>query len=180
MISKKNLLMLFMLTAVSPAQAQWEPNLLFGVSGGLIRDNGVYNTDITYTGRPELSEVYFTDSDPDHGLIGGIFAGIQARKCRWLLGAELHINWNDMDHHRFFVMPDYPDSPRVRVLSAQAWSFDGTIKNGRDYGILGRVGYEITSYFLPYMFIGGGNKSRHYECDYFWCTRCVSKKCCTT
>lgn len=147
MIIKKNALTLCLLLAAFEASAQWCPNFLMGVSGGFARDNGLINVDLVYSGIPAFPFTNADDEDQDRGLIAGVFAGIQGFNNGWIAGAELHVNWNDMDHTRYFAFSDTGNALR--------WSYAGTIKHGTDYGLLCRLGYEVTSYFLPYMHMGG-------------------------
>lgn len=147
MLVKNKAIILFLLLAATSAKAQWCPNLLLGVSAGFARDNGLINVDLVYSGIPAFPYINADDEDQDRGLIRGVLAGIQGTNNRWLAGAEIHVNWNDMAHDRYFAFSDPYHFLR--------WNYHGIVKHGTNYGLLCRLGYEVTPYFLPYMHIGG-------------------------
>lgn len=138
-----------MLAMSGVAYAKWEMGVLLGVSGGYVRDLGLYNIDIEYTGLPFFPAIYQNDGEHDSGTVTGIIAGVQATSCDWLLGLELRWNHFDMDHHRYFNFPDFPGASFARV-----WNVDGQIKHGADLGLLLRLGYAMAPYLMPYMHLG--------------------------
>jgi hypothetical protein len=127
-------------------QASWEKEFLFGISGGLVRDLGLYSIDVIYQGGSGGTNIGFNDGEDDSGTVGGLITGVQATCSNWLLGVELRINHFSMDHHRYF------NFPAENIIGT--WYVDGQIKHGNDFGLLVRLGYTMTPYLLTYMHLG--------------------------
>lgn len=127
------------------AQAGWQGNWLLGVSGGWAWHNN--DDDVTVsvlTPSTFASATFDNDNDNSHG-IWGFLAGYQARCNGWLLGAEVNVDWrsNDDDDSFAFVTP-------------AGTAFAATVSRDRDavVGLTGRLGYEVSPFFMPYVRLG--------------------------
>ena len=126
------------------AQAMWEGNWLIGVTGGYAQQDGHYEVNIGYA--PPGSQVgtvrkRFTEDE----FIWGLLAGYQARCNSWLFGAEINVDWRDLDGFSRFAFTD-----PLRV----GWNGQAEYHQDTVVGLTGRVGYELTPCLLPYIRLG--------------------------
>ncbi len=142
---KKSLLAISVFSLfASTAQAQWQTNFLFGISGGLSWHN---NDDLTVSVFDSnlFESISFNNDSNGTDSLWGIFGGYQAICNGWLLGAELNLDWrtNEVDQH--FVGSTIIAGPVV-----------STISRDRDtvVGLSARIGREMTPWFMPYIRLG--------------------------
>ncbi|MGD9591413.1 MAG: outer membrane protein [Candidatus Berkiella sp.] len=139
------------------AQAQWQGNWLLGVSaGGAWHDSDDLNVTVAQGGAAPFARTYFTNNDNDDGnFIWGLLAGYQARCNGWLLGAEINVDWrNDGDNDYGFAFTD-----------ATVGGVTGFVSHDRDVvvGLTGRLGYEVSPYFMPYIRLGVDHGDRDFD-----------------
>jgi opacity protein-like surface antigen len=148
----KGIQKLLMLAAVSclstSVHAGWEYNWLLGVSGGYAERDGDVNISIFGPG-PTFDFSSFNRDVGDHGFVGGVFGGYQARCNRWLFGAELAVDWEDTDADRPFASTITP-SVGAPIGFSGAASYD----RGTVFGLTARAGYALSKYILFYLRAG--------------------------
>ncbi|MBN9287681.1 MAG: hypothetical protein BGO43_02700 [Gammaproteobacteria bacterium 39-13] len=136
-----------MLLFANTTYANWQGNWLVGVSSGYAERRGDLSIGLAYN----LPNIFFprmiNDFEfSDKGLIWGGLVGYQAFCGAWLLGTELHVDWDNFDKRRDFVFPDL-----AGVLS---WDVRGRYEREPLIALSARVGYEMAPYFLAYMRLG--------------------------
>ncbi|MBS0287189.1 MAG: outer membrane beta-barrel protein [Proteobacteria bacterium] len=140
------------------AQAQWQGNWLLGVSaGGAWYDNDD-NIGGSITRNNQTEGFVFNNDSDDSTFIWGFLAGYQARCNGWLLGAEVNVDWrnddDDNDNNAFLVNSQLLGSNVV-----------GAVTRDRDVvvGLTGRIGYEVTRCFMPYIRLGVDHGDRDFQ-----------------
>lgn len=142
-------------------QADWQGNWLVGLSGGYAEREG--KDYITIIGGPVPfggAQTVYNQRLEDTGWIGSIFGGYQFRCNRWLLGAELNVDWRGYEEGNDFVFEDASGIAGLGALIDEAipdprpWA--AGVKLERDWvvGLTGRMGYELAPYLLPYIRLG--------------------------
>lgn len=126
----------------SAAQAHWEGNFLAGISGGYAQRSGHVNTNITH-----YNDLQTTSSDrlKDSNGIWGFLAGYQARCNGWLVGGELNIDWWNSNNDKSYNFTD---------VNGRNWDSSLSFGRNANVGLTARVGYDISSYFIPYLRAG--------------------------
>lgn len=115
----------------------WLGNALLGISGGYMTRKSLVVSSVS-TANNFLG--YSRDAS-DNGWLGAGFAGYQAIHQQWLLGAELNIEWEAIEHtHRYFFATE-----SVTAAYRRKGVFD----------LSGRVGYAFTPNWMPYVRVGG-------------------------
>ena len=139
------------------AQAQWQGNWLLGVSGGWAwADN---EDDITVSiATPALgvASTFTVSNDHDRSRgIWGFLAGYQATCNGWLLGAEVNVDWRTNDDDQDFTF----FSPLLGTTVV------GNFSRDRDavVGLTGRLGYEVSPWFMPYVRAGVDYGRRNHD-----------------
>lgn len=130
---------------MSTAAQAWESNWLLGVSGGWTNISG--NAEYSFSEAPFDQPVFLGDADDsdNSGSIWGVFAGYQARCNGWLLGGELNVDWHDHNDGNDFAFTDLDD---------EAWVGNTHFKRETVVGLTGRLGYAVSSFFMPYLRAG--------------------------
>ncbi|MGD9591415.1 MAG: outer membrane protein [Candidatus Berkiella sp.] len=125
------------------AGGTWKGNWLVGIDGGLVHDRGELDvTLLNSNGRQTVVTPRFQDD----GWFLGILGGYQWQCNRWLLGAELNVDWfGDNDGDNNFA---YTDASNVGWVGYSEYEHEWLI------GLRGRIGYEIATYLLPYAVAG--------------------------
>ncbi len=155
---------LLMSTAV---QAGWQGNWLVGISGGYAeREGRDYITSIDGgTAVPAIggvvlfagNQTVFNQRFEDTGWIGSLFAGYQWKCNRWLVGAEVNIDWRDYDETHDFVYADATapaPNPNPTGITPRPWIASMTYERDWVLGLTGRMGYELAPYLMPYIRLG--------------------------
>lgn len=131
---------------VNTAHAQWEPNWLIGVSSGYAERRGDLSIALNYN-LPVFFPRMVNDFEySDRGVIWGGFVGYQAFCDAWLLGVELHLDWDNFDKQREFLFPD--------LAGLLSWDVRGRYEREPLIALSTRIGYEMAPYFLAYLRFG--------------------------
>lgn len=133
------------LFAVSAAQADWEDNLLVGVSGGYANRDGILGVNYGHPAPARLVTI-FNQGLEENELIWGLLAGYQARCNGWLLGAELNADWRNLNETNNFSFVD---------ALGTTWNATSNYDQDIVWGLSFRLGYEVNPCFLPYLRVGG-------------------------
>lgn len=138
--------------ACSPLQAAWQGNWLVGASGGYTTDRGELEITMLDSGRQTVTNRRFVD----HGWLVGLLGGYQVKCNHWLLGAELNVDWYDLDNDDnentlAFTSASGFANP---ALQGPAWNGAATYEREWVVGLTGRMGYEIATYLMPYVRLG--------------------------
>ncbi|MBS0287191.1 MAG: outer membrane beta-barrel protein [Proteobacteria bacterium] len=131
--------------ACSPLQAAWQGNWLVGASGGYTTDRGELEITMLDNGRQTVTNRRVKD----HGWLLGLLGGYQVKCNHWLLGAELNLDWYDLDND--------DDGERTLAFtdtSNNGWNAASTYEREWVVGLTGRMGYEIATYLMPYVRAG--------------------------
>ncbi|MBS0290416.1 MAG: outer membrane beta-barrel protein [Proteobacteria bacterium] len=136
------------LLACAPVQAGWQGNWLLGASGGYFDRNG----DLIITQVGALgSQSIIRQGYEDTGWLLSLLGGYQIRCNQWLLGAELNVDWYDInednDNNLAFTTVEGP-------IAQFGWNANFTYKRDWVVGLTGRLGYEVAPYLLPYIRLG--------------------------
>ncbi len=142
------------------AQAQWQGNWLLGVSaGGVWQDDDDYSLTISQGGAAPVATTYgYANDNDDSHFIWGLLAGYQARCNGWLLGAEVNVDWRgDNDDDNGFAF--------TTVAPLAIGGVTGFVNRDRDVtvGLTGRIGYEVSPYFMPYIRLGADYSDRDFD-----------------
>lgn len=130
--------------ASTAAKAEWQYNWLLGVSAGWNQNEG--SGDGFITPPAPAAQTLFSGHDvSDSNFIGGVFAGYQARCNGWLLGVELNVDWQGNGDDNNFVFTD---------ATGATWAGTASYKRDATVGLTGRMGFEISPYFMPYVRAG--------------------------
>ena len=135
-------------------------NWLLGVSaGGVCHDNDDLTVTVSRGGPAPFANSYTLNNNNDDGnFIWGFLAGYQARCNGWLLGAELNVDWRNDGHHDdgFAFTADIAGVPT---------GVTGFVDHDRDVvvGLTGRLGYEVSPYFMPYIRLGVDHGDRDFD-----------------
>lgn len=124
------------------ANALWEENWLAGVYGGLAEREGNLEA---ITSHPRGLITSYIQEIEDVGVIGGLLGGYQVRCHEWLFGAELNIEWQEVNHDR--------SSAFTNALN-EGVSVTTSYAQRNIVGVSGRFGYEMFPNFLPYVRLG--------------------------
>ncbi len=140
------------------AQAQWQGNWLLGVSGSYAWFDNDDNDDDNGTGfllnGVTTNNFDFANNDDsnNNGWGWGLLGGYQARCNGWLLGVELAIDWLDGDddnnNNNGFAFTSVAPGIARNWIGDTSWDTDYVV------GLTGRMGYEVTPYFMPYLRAG--------------------------
>ncbi len=140
------------------AQAGWQGNWLLGVSAGGAWHNSDDNVNVTVTNGANSATFAFNNDQDDSHFIWGLLAGYQARCNGWLLGAEINVDWrgDGDDDQSYTYFSNFLGSNVV-----------GTVSRDRDavVGLTGRIGYEVSPWFLPYVRLGVDHGGK--DADFF-------------
>jgi len=120
----------------------WETNFLLGISGGYAGTDGKLNYTMT---SPAGVGTAFTRNLSDSGFMWGLLGGYQGRCNGWLLGGELNVDWWDHSGDKNLAFTDG---------TGAGWSGTTSFKRETNVGLTGRLGYEVASYFMPYLRAG--------------------------
>lgn len=136
---------------VGSAQAMWEGNWLFGVTGGYAVQDADFELNIGHP-APTRAVTTVTKSFDTNEYIWGLFAGYQVRCCNWLIGGEVNVDWRDLNNHN-----DYAFSDPLGF----GWNGTTEYKQNVVVGLTARFGYEVTPCFLPYFRLGAETSDDH-------------------
>jgi len=136
------------------AHAVYESNALFGVDVGVLTRKG--SVDIAYGNVPGAVSL------EQDGLIWGLLAGYQGRCKGWLLGGELHVDW---DRAQKASKANFSTTTNAFVATA-------VLRRHMAVGFSARLGKEVlpdlfsyTTVFLPYVRLGIETSKDHLELD---------------
>jgi hypothetical protein len=135
------------------AQAVYESNWLFGVGAGNVSRQGTVNID---AGGPEdaIGSVHLRQT----GLIWGVTSGYQGRCDGWLLGGELHVDWDRGLQENDAFMMDPPSTFNVAVKLHRKIAVGFSTRLGYE---LGPDLFDYTPFFLPYVRLGFESSKDH-------------------
>lgn len=124
-------------------------NWLVGVSGGWAWHSD-RDVNVAITGPGTAFNAFSVANDDDRSnFIWGILAGYQARVNGWLLGGEVNVDWRNHDDN---------DQSFTAVVPAPIGTLVGTASgnnhNNAVVGLTARIGYEVSSFFMPYIRLG--------------------------
>jgi len=128
--------------ASPPPQKNW----VVGVSGGLTRYKGEFNTDVSYTNVPNFPNTSVKEVYRDTVGVGGVLLGYQKRYYGWWLGGEANLDWYSPAKDRFFVFSD--------VAGIYTWGAKAHHEYGPTLGFSARLAYEMAPYFIAFMRAG--------------------------
>lgn len=131
------------------AHAGWEGNWLVGVTGGYALQDADYELNIAH---PTPVTTTLTKSFDTNEYIWGLFAGYQMRCNSWLIGAELNVDWRDLNDRQDYAFTDALD---------RGWDGTSEYKQNTVWGLTARFGYEVTPCFLPYIRLGAETSDDH-------------------
>lgn len=125
-------------------------NWLVGVSGGWAWHSD-RDVDVAIQRGNTFSAFNVANSNSDNNhFIWGLLAGYQARVNGWLLGGEVNVDWrntNDDNDNGFTVIDP--------VFGTFIGSVSGNNSNNNAVvGLTARIGYEVSSFFMPYIRLG--------------------------
>ncbi len=125
-------------------------NWLVGLSGGWAwhsDSDGAVTIQHPAPGS-EITSYQIGNDDSSSKFLWGILAGYQARVNGWLLGGEVSVDWRKHDDNdRGFTVVD-------PVAGTLVGSVSGNTHHNAVVGLTARIGYEVSSYFLPYIRLG--------------------------
>lgn len=162
---KKVKLALLVATGLLATSAQsyqgWQGNWLLGVSAGGAWHNNDDDATVTISrgGVAPVAVAFNVDNNNDgSNFIWGLLAGYQARCNGWLLGAEVNVDWrgNNNDDNNFTFVTAAPLAVGTVV---------GSVSRDRDFvvGLTGRLGYEVSPYFMPYIRLGVDHSNADFD-----------------
>lgn len=131
------------LLASSAAQADWEGNWLFGVSAGYGGRAG--DVDVTVNNTATGSSVTAGQDLSKNGWLWGLLAGYQVRCNDWLFGGEFALDWLHRNHSEQFAFVE---------TATRSWTSTNKYKQDAIAALTARVGYEVATFFLPYLRAG--------------------------
>lgn len=132
------------LFAVPTVQAAWEGNWLVGVMGGYANRDGTLNVNHG-SPAPGREVAIVNQSLEESGFIWGLLAGYQVRCNGWLFGAELNVDWRNLDETDAFAFTDG---------LIRGWSATSNYDQDIAVGVTARIGYEVSPCFMPYIRFG--------------------------
>jgi hypothetical protein len=133
------------------AQASWEGNWLFGVTGGYAEQDADFELNIGHP-APTRAVTTVTKSFDTNEYIWGILAGYQVRCCNWLIGGEVNVDWRDLNNRH-----DYAFSDPLGF----GWNGNTEYRQNTVVGLTARFGYEVTPCLLPYIRLGAETSDDH-------------------
>lgn len=124
------------------ANADYHANWLIGASAAY----GTQSGDINYSLSSVVSEDVASSSTgfSDSGWLWGLLVGYQAMCNCWLFGGELSVDWSNHDGYKDYAFSDSDEGINVRAKYDQ----DAIV------ALSARLGYEVSSFFLPYIRLG--------------------------
>jgi hypothetical protein len=125
----------------------WNTNLLAGFGMGYIDLTGSAKTVATYNqGVPPGFQNLIIRDYSDHKIYPSLIGGYQGTYYKWLVGAEINLDWQNLSRTLDFAFSD----------SAGITGWDGSINYDRKFifGLTGRVGYSFVSFMMPYLRFG--------------------------
>ena len=132
----------FVLLFPFSVNAQWEYNWLIGLSGGFIDRDGSLDLAIFHQAG-ELTTL--TIEQEDSGFFAGLFAGYQARCNKWLVGAEIKVDWQDLGNDRDTAFTD---------ALGNGIALSSRYRQTNIVELSGRLGYEVYNAVMPYARLG--------------------------
>lgn len=134
--------------AVASLQRGWTGNWYMGGSLGYATLYGDDHTNMMY-GFGALAantavDVYRDYSD--NGLLVGVLAGYQEIRNQWLVGAEFTADLQSIDKNHPFAFSD--------AQELVGWNADVRYQRRNMLGLVGRVGYAVTPFMMPYFRLG--------------------------
>ncbi len=119
-------------------------NWLVGIEGAYSQRKAILDITIFH---PDLDAPPTITSNEmkGNGLLWGLLAGYQTKCDSWLLGFELNIEWENIDNQQAVTFTD--------ILN-QTWGGTAQYKRNTIWGFSTRLGYEVTSDFLPFVRLG--------------------------
>lgn len=132
-----------LLLVAASAQGQWEPNVLVGVSGGYVHTSG--NLDVVMTPPAPIAGTSFTTELENNRWLWGVLAGYQAKCDRWLLGAEVNVDWIDRKNTQNYAFTD---------ATGTGWTAAANFRRDPTVALTGRLGYALSEFFMPYVRLG--------------------------
>lgn len=126
------------------AHAAWEGNVLVGVSGGYANRDGTLNVNHG-SPAPGRQVAIVNEALDESGFIWGLLTGYQVRCNGWLMGAEINVDWRNLDDNTAFAFTD--------GLS-RGWDATASYEQKTVVGLTGRLGYEVSPCFMPYARFG--------------------------
>ncbi len=148
------------LGAISQAHASWYPNwkpswegnFMLGASVGY--GERLDNVDLTLVYTSPFATIptsFIIEDYTDNGYFSGIFAGYQFRYKRFQIGAEINVDWDNLQDTHYY---SFSDANAQTLLPGFAYNAMARYERGTTVGISARIGYEITRCFMPYFRLG--------------------------
>lgn len=164
-MQRKNLIHSLALTVLlSNAAYAWDGSFLIGLSGGWAERDGQVNATITHPlpGLPTTTFINGGDSNFDNGYLWGLLAGYELTNNAWIIGFEANLDWQDKRHKLDDNILAFTDNIN------QGWMYTPHFKTNAVLAFTGRVGYQLFTYFIPYVRLGpefSSNRFRFYAYD---------------
>jgi opacity protein-like surface antigen len=134
-------------------QAAWQGNWVAGVTGGYSKQEGEFHFN-SQNPAGGAQNVFSQELSTRHYLLG-LLGGYQVICNGWLWGLELNVDWQNKHQDNNLAYTD---------VNNRGW--EAGISYERDYalGLTGRLGYQVSSFFLPYVRVGaqGSRDKLHY------------------
>lgn len=143
-------------------KAHWQGHWLFGISGGYVREDSEMNIEMKYTdpAPPIVARSDLSITMRDHAWLKGLLFGY-ATTCRdWLLGAELHMDFDNSDDDHVLVFADLSNPIFGNFIS---WNTKANLERQPTIGLTARWGYAMAPYFLPYFRFGAQTSEEKFE-----------------
>ncbi len=125
----------------------WNTNLLLGFGFGYVDLEASAQTTMTYNALvpPGFQNLIVRDYS-DHKIFPSLIGGYQGMSDKWLLGAEINLDWQNLHRQLDFAFSD----------SQNITGWNGEIDYDRKFviGLTGRAGYSIVSFLMPYVRFG--------------------------
>lgn len=139
---------MFCTNAVASLQPGWVGNWYMGISAGYADLYGEFNSSLAYNGAvaPLAPDTPIVRNFADTGLIVSALGGYQEINHQWLVGAEVNFDLQSIDDDHHYAFSDNQ--------GLVGWTANGRFQRRRMIGLTGRVGYAITTIFMPYVRLG--------------------------
>lgn len=159
---KRYIAMLFgiwalLLGMMSQAQA-WQGNWLLGASVGMARHIEHDNINLSYSRIPLFPTTYLQENYRYRSASWGVLAGYQLTCADFLVEGEGNLNWFGNHKSRTVNITD--------LINAVQFDVHPEYKQDATLGFTGRMGYAMSSYFLPYIVLGVEGSHDAYSVSY--------------
>lgn len=125
----------------------WDGNWLLGVSGLLVENKAHLDLGLVYTALPPIIPATYLDFEQtERHYQWELLGGYQWKKNGWIFGAELNVAFQHSNQPHFYAFTD--------ESGFLGWTATTEYQETPTLGLTGRMGYEMTPYFLPYIRLG--------------------------